>query len=254
MERASRIIRIGREASEIADQAARRQHIAQGVRQLVGAALVFVSTDDDVGVGARGNLVGWAVDNFDVRVRPAFDALCEQGCAFNPAIQRMQDVSVALNVGQHAVSVLDQLVDARAWRRSDFYQHFMRPAGVDHGLYGAIRINDSTCDVVACWRETNDRPFDEAHQSEIELFVTEFSHLWRRQARTETWPGSLPPRFRRTFELLLTGLSEKQIAAELGLTTSSLHSYVKVLYRMLGISSRAELMARAFEVKRAGPA
>jgi DNA-binding NarL/FixJ family response regulator len=63
----------------------------------------------------------------------------------------------------------------------------------------------------------------------------------------EPWPGPLAPRYRRTFDLLLTGLSEKQIAAELGLAPSSLHEYVKVLYRLLGISSRVELMARAFK-------
>jgi DNA-binding CsgD family transcriptional regulator len=245
-------MQMGRDASEIEDQTARRQHLAQGVRQLVGAALVFVSTDDDVGAGARGHLVASAVDNFDERVRPAFDALCEQGCTFNPAIASMHSTSLTLAHGQETVRVLDQLVDARAWRRSDFYQRFMRPAGIDHGIYGALRINDSTCDVLACWRETKDRPFDDEDQSKIELLLLEFGHLWRRQTRAEPWPGPLPPRYRRTFDLLLTGLSEKQIAAELGLTRDALHSYVKVLYRMLGTSSRAELMAQV--IRRREPA
>jgi DNA-binding CsgD family transcriptional regulator len=247
MEQARRIMRMGRDASEIEDQAARRQYIAQGVRQLVGAALVFVATDDDVGTGARGHLVASAVDNFDERVRPAFDALCERGCAFNPAIESMQSESLALARGQQTVRGLDQLIETRTWRRSDFYQHFMRPAGVDHGLYGALRIDDSTCDVLACWRETKDRPFDEDNLSAIELLVLEFGHLWRRQTLAEPWPGRLAPRYRRTLELLLTGMSEKQVATELGLTQNSLHSYVKTLYRMLGTSSRAELMAQAIK-------
>jgi DNA-binding NarL/FixJ family response regulator len=101
--------------------------------------------------------------------------------------------------------------------------------------------------VLACWRETKDRPFDEEDQSEIELLVLEFGHLWRRQTRAEAWPGPLPPRYRRTLDLLLTGMSEKQIAAELGLTWNSVHSYVKTIYQMLGTSSRAELMAQALK-------
>jgi DNA-binding CsgD family transcriptional regulator len=141
----------------------------------------------------------------------------------------------------------DRLIEKRAWRRSDFYQRFMRPAGLDHGLYGAIRINDSECDVVGCWRETKDQPFDEEDRAEAELFVLEFGYLWRRQRRAEPWPGPLPPRYRHTFDLLLTGLNDKQIAAELGVAPSSLREYVKVLYRLLGISSRVELMVRAFK-------
>jgi DNA-binding CsgD family transcriptional regulator len=246
-ERARRIIQIGREASEIADQAARRQHLANRVRQLVGAALVFVATDDDVGPGARGNLVAAAVDNFDARVQPAFDTLCERGCAYNPAIERMQAASLNLHVGEVTALGLDKLLGAKAWRRSEFYQQFMRPAGVDHGLYGAMRIDQSSCDVLACWRETTDRPFDEEQQAEIELLMLEFGHLWRRPTRAEAWPGRLPPRYRRTFDLLLTSRSEKQIAAELGLTAASLHEYVKALYRLLGVSSRAELLVRALK-------
>jgi DNA-binding CsgD family transcriptional regulator len=246
-ERARHIIQLGREASEIGEQTARRQHLAHGVRQLVGAALTFVATDDDVCANARGRIVASAVDNFDIRARPAFDALCERGGTFNPAIATMQSSALTLDRGQQTVQVLDQLVEARMWRRSDFYQYFMRPAGIDHGLYGALRIDDSTCDVVGCWRESNDRPFDGEDQSAIELLLLEFGHLWRRQSRAEPWPGPLPPRYRRTFDLLLTGMSEKQIAAELGLTSSSLHSYVKVLYRMLDASSRAEVMARAIK-------
>jgi DNA-binding CsgD family transcriptional regulator len=247
MERARRIIKIGREAGEIANQSERRLHIAQSVRQLLGSALVFVATDDDVRTGGRGSVLASAVDNFDARARPVFDSMCERGATFNPAITGMQAAILARDIGQVTVLSLDRLVEARTWWRCSFYQQFMRPAGIDHGLYGAIRVNDSVCDVLGCWRESKDRPFDEEHQAEIELLVTEFGHLWRRQTRAEPWPGQLPPRYRRTFDLLLTGLSEKQIADELGLTPGSLHQYVSALYKMLGASSRAELMAQAFK-------
>jgi DNA-binding CsgD family transcriptional regulator len=247
MERARRIFQIGREAGEIGDQAERRLHIARSIREFIGAALVFVATDDDVHAGAPGHVVASAVDNFEAGVRPVFDSMCERGSTFNPAITGMQAAVLARDIGQPTVLRLDQLIEERAWRRSFFYQHFMYPAGIDHGLYSAIRVNDSVCDVLGCWRERKDRPFDEDQRVEIELLVGEFGHLWRRQTQAEPWPGHLPPRYRRTFELLLTGLSEKQIAAELGLTPGSLHQYVTSLYKMLGVSSRAELMSRAIK-------
>ena len=47
---------------------------------------------------------------------PAFDALCEQGATFNPAIASMHSAVLPLAPGQEKVRVLDQLVDARVWR------------------------------------------------------------------------------------------------------------------------------------------
>ena len=59
-------------------------------------------------------------------------------------------------------------------------------------------------------------------------------------------PGLTPlsPRERSVLQALLTGRAEKEIASELGLTTRSLHQYVVAVYRKLGVSSRARLMAR----------
>jgi DNA-binding CsgD family transcriptional regulator len=248
MERVRRIIHLGREAGEVVDQAERRLHIARGIRHLLGCALVFVATDDDVHAGAPGHIAEPAVDNFDASARPVFESMCERGSAFNPAVGGMQAAVLARDIGQATVLTIDHLVEKRVWRRSYFFQDFMRPAGIDHGLYAAVRVNDSVCDVLGCWRESKDRPFDEEDKAEIELLVLEFAHLWRRQTRAEPWPGQLPPRYRRTLELLLTGLSEKQIADQLGLTPGSLHQYVTMLYRKLGASSRAELMARAIKL------
>ncbi len=53
----------------------------------------------------------------------------------------------------------------------------------------------------------------------------------------------LPSRVRQTLECLLEGDSEKQVAKRLGLSQHTVHQYVKDLYRRLGVSSRAELLA-----------
>lgn len=67
--------------------------------------------------------------------------------------------------------------------------------------------------------------------------------------------ASLPPYLRRTLDRLLTGDSEKQAAAALGLARDSLHNYAKAVYRRFGVDSRAALMARFVAVDAAdGPA
>ncbi|HEX8522792.1 MAG TPA: LuxR C-terminal-related transcriptional regulator [Tepidisphaeraceae bacterium] len=57
--------------------------------------------------------------------------------------------------------------------------------------------------------------------------------------------GQLPPRLRRTLKHLLSGDSEKVIAQKLGISPHTLHGYVKELYRVMGVRSRAQLMAKA---------
>jgi DNA-binding NarL/FixJ family response regulator len=55
----------------------------------------------------------------------------------------------------------------------------------------------------------------------------------------------LTPRERQVLEGLVDGLSEKQVAARLELSTQTVHSYIKQLYRKLHVRSRAELVRQA---------
>ena len=57
--------------------------------------------------------------------------------------------------------------------------------------------------------------------------------------------ADLTPRERQVLEGLVDGLSEKQVAARLDLSTQTVHSYIKQLYRKLHVRSRAELVRQA---------
>jgi hypothetical protein len=48
----------------------------------------------------------------------------------------------------------------------------------------------------------------------------------------------------QTLEHLLDGLSEKEIAASLGISIHTVHTYVKHVYSHFSVETRAELMAR----------
>jgi DNA-binding CsgD family transcriptional regulator len=47
----------------------------------------------------------------------------------------------------------------------------------------------------------------------------------------------------RVLRLLLTGMAEKEMAAKLFVSPHTVHSHVQAVYRELGVTSRAELMA-----------
>jgi DNA-binding NarL/FixJ family response regulator len=63
-------------------------------------------------------------------------------------------------------------------------------------------------------------------------------------ARARLLLDELSPRQRQALALLLTELSERDIACVMGATFNTVHGYVKTVYRALDVRSRPELMAR----------
>jgi DNA-binding CsgD family transcriptional regulator len=55
---------------------------------------------------------------------------------------------------------------------------------------------------------------------------------------------TIAPRQVQTLELLLTGLSEKEIAKNLKISRHTVHVYVKSLYKRFNVNSRGELLAK----------
>ena len=53
----------------------------------------------------------------------------------------------------------------------------------------------------------------------------------------------LTPRQRQTLDLLLDGLSEKQVANRLHLSKATIHDYIVQLHRHFDVSSRSELLS-----------
>lgn len=54
----------------------------------------------------------------------------------------------------------------------------------------------------------------------------------------------LTPSQRRVFNLLIRGMIEKEVAAELGITIHTVHDHAKAIYKILNVSTRGELISR----------
>ena len=48
---------------------------------------------------------------------------------------------------------------------------------------------------------------------------------------------------RRVLDLLMTGLSEKEVARHLKISQNTVHNHVKAIYKIMGVNSRPELLA-----------
>lgn len=89
------------------------------------------------------------------------------------------------------------------------------------------------------------QPFTARHRFLVDLFHKNTCWLYEPDlVLLSSDAHDITPREHQTLELLLNGLSEKQIAGRLGLSHNTVHHYVKALHRHFGVSSRSELLAR----------
>jgi DNA-binding CsgD family transcriptional regulator len=101
-------------------------------------------------------------------------------------------------------------------------------------------------DRLAAHRIHGQAPFTPPEHRLLRLIHIELGRLWRREAlrRAGDPKNALPPRMKQTLDELLSGASEKQIAAKLGISPHTVHNYVKALHQRFEVSSRGELLAK----------
>jgi DNA-binding CsgD family transcriptional regulator len=140
----------------------------------------------------------------------------------------------------------EQLVDDAAWYRSSEFQDMHRAMGLDD-IMPSCRLTREPLRLFAfvLFRPLRERRHRERERQLVHLFHHELQRYVGTALALERGgvDAGLPPRLRETLECLLEGDGEKQAAARLGLSRHTVHEYVTALYRRLGVSSRAELMA-----------
>jgi DNA-binding CsgD family transcriptional regulator len=118
--------------------------------------------------------------------------------------------------------------------------------GSERRLVAVLPLDDQTEMLVGFDRPLSSPPFSPQDRETLQFAMQRVSLFYRRVARELGAIGAerlLSPRERDVLELLLTGLSEKEIAHRLGMTDRSTHQRITTLYRNYGVRSRPELMA-----------
>ena len=143
-----------------------------------------------------------------------------------------------------------QLVSDAVWYRSVSFTRYRKMGGIDHALTSVLQLtDDGATSVIALNRTTGERDFSAREQRLLNFFHAEIGRLIRGPLVSATEPGvkRLSPRLLETLECLLEGDSEKQVAARLGLSTTTVHQYVTALYRHFAVGSRAQLLAHVMK-------
>ena len=234
-------LRLACEARELPQGSnAQREHVLRGLMQLVGAQ---VSVWGELEPGPPMRLVpsldlGWS----SAKERAIFLHYVQtgQGQLSDPTIERM------FRVAPQPVLTLSrqQLLGDRDWYRSAHVQELRRGAGVDSFLYTGC-FEQARPAAFSMHRAWGERPFTERDRLLIDAFHAEgrWLHAPPPPAVDSSLLEELPPRLREVLLFLARGCSEKQVAAELHLSSHTVHDYVKSLHRRLRVQSRGELLA-----------
>ena len=224
-----------------------RRHMSERLRELIGSQVSVSCLIPTPSEGSRLVLRDPVDVGYPTKLaRSVFQDWADRSdFTRDPTMARIEPYVVA----GRAVSISrPQLQDDRSWYRSFHYNEVRRLTTMDDFIRSYRPLPGAPYGTwLSLAREASDGPFKRRDRKIVRLFHLELNRALAdcERKRQESSPlHDLPPRLRQTAELLLSGLVEKQIAARLGLSSHSVHEYVKRLYKRLNVTSRAELAAR----------
>ena len=148
-----------------------------------------------------------------------------------------------------------EVVSDDEWRQAPI-QELFDAISVGDRLVTGVPAGPGTEIVVTSYRRCTEQGFSEEDRELAALVAAAVRPFCTRLALTYGFGDGLTPltpRERSVLKALLTGAAEKEVARDLGLTTRSLHQYVVSVYRKLGVTSRAQLMALFLSPHRPDP-
>jgi DNA-binding NarL/FixJ family response regulator len=172
--------------------------------------------------------------------------LSDQSCN-DPFLQKIVQSSRVSRTWLRGRHVADD-----AWYTTAYVQDYRRRAQVDDMMLGVLAPTSETGALtIAVHRAWDAGAFTRADLEAMQLFqrtLQGWSHVLvggGAQTTADQPSRLLSRRLQQVLALLVQGKSEKQVAAELGISQHTVHMHVGRLHKVLGVSNRAELVAAA---------
>lgn len=142
---------------------------------------------------------------------------------------------------------------SRERRRIALYNEVIYPAGVSSIMGCPLSIDGRVVALILLYRTGRARRFETAAAQSLDPILRGLAlaerDLDRSKQPSVAWAKAhLPPVVHNVFDLLLTGKTEKQIAAVLGLSPRTVHKYTEIVFRRLDVNSRVALLAMFLRV------
>jgi DNA-binding CsgD family transcriptional regulator len=244
------VYRLVDECREIGDDPEKwKRHLLDGINAVVGT-MFSTAAELELGGPDGPRMVSFVDTGVPMqRVQQEWDDFLRRGrFVEHPAAARF-----AALPGPRNTRLRRDLLTDDEWYGSAFFEKWARPAGVDDGILSVHAGPDGWAFMISPGRALGDRPFGRGDARVIHTIQLALApHLGRSLATFRDPVSRLSPRLRQTFDRLLEGDGEKQAAAGLGVSLATVREYVQALYRLFGVSTRAELMAHFLRRYRGG--
>jgi len=231
---------------EAAQSEAALMHLLSTVAEMVGAENAYWMGAMRMTDGKRDPLGGWRPRLIRyLRPLPNDERFSQQRIR---SIQRgAVDEATAAQArlaGTFRACRLADLVSEN-WFKSETYQGYLG-RGVHDSLTVGVPVNATAEAYYGFLRMRADDPFTEAQRDTAFHALRGLTWFHRQVLLAHGLAGAsspLSPQERRLLALLLTDRPEKVIAAELGITPATAHTYVRGVLRKFGVSGRNGLIA-----------
>ncbi len=122
-----------------------------------------------------------------------------------------------------------------------FYAELLRPDRMFHGINVFVEAGEGRVVDLRIWRQRHRPAFD---QRDVDLLDTLANVLCEAMATDCPATARLTARERDVGRLIVRGFTDKDIAAHLGISFSTVRTHVNRCFAKLGCANRAELSAR----------
>lgn len=230
------IIQLCAEVGEISTPEKRIEHFLSGTMRLTGTdvlGMVALTRQDDHYKLGAGYIVGidesqarimndWYLEGGAYRVDPFNRAIAKNG----ESTRRRQD-----------------LLSNSDWY-SDPHIEGLRSLSLD-AVMASIRDMRRQQLTLVARREWGSPTFSQRDRDKLDYIADCFKWFFLSLEESLYFgePVQVPSRFERILDGLMRGLSEKEIAEEVNLSSRTVHKYVQELFRRYGVNSRPKLMA-----------
>lgn len=162
--------------------------------------------------------------------------------------QGVVDITTVRNVALAGTFRANRLIDLvpASWFDSAYYQLCYRDVGYEDAIWAGFPVNEDVETYFGVLRDVDHPRFGEAERDAVAYALRGLKWFHRQQLLGHGLLAArspLTPTERSVLQALLTGQSEKQIAAALGKSYHTTHEHVSGIFRKFNVNNRAALMA-----------
>jgi DNA-binding CsgD family transcriptional regulator len=244
LEDARQLFRLLSEARDALDAESAQFHVLEGIRKILHARVATSGLVSGLDRGAFELSASQCAGLSGAESSRLFSSYASRGSKGDPLLERVLALPRTSGIRVHRRC--DLLTD-KEWLADEIVATVRAPMHLDDTIHAYLPCGRGSVIGLQIVRDAADGAFDERDRNLVELMVLEAGRCLA--PRPSLQPRPLTLRERQTLGCLLDGDSEKQAAANLGLSVHTLHDYVKRLYRAFNVASRGELMARVLGAK-----